>query len=55
MCIFTQYDGFDKIPEEYQLKSIDLPKDEWESDHVAYSMYYFSLGDGIRTMPELDK
>lgn len=54
VCIFTQYDGFEYIPEEYQIKTIDLPKDQWESEEIAYNMYYFSQGNGSRIMPELD-
>lgn len=52
VCVFTQYDGFDRIPEEDQLKTFDLSKDLWESDEIAYNMYWFWEGEGVRYMPD---
>lgn len=52
VCVYTQYDGLDRIPEEYQLKSFNLAKDLWESDKIAYNMYWFWEGKGSRYMPD---
>jgi hypothetical protein len=52
VCVFTQYDGFDRVPEELQLTSFNLAKDQWESDKIAYNMYWFWQGKGSRYMPD---
>ncbi len=54
VCVFTQYMGYEKIPEEYQLKSFNLAKDLWESDKIAYNMYWFWEKNGNRNMAELN-
>jgi hypothetical protein len=54
VCVFTQYMGFEKVPEKYQIK-FNLEKELWESKEVAYNMYWFQENNGNRTMPELDK
>jgi hypothetical protein len=55
VCVFTQYDGFDRIPKEDQLTTFHLAKELWETDKVAFDMYFFQQQSGNRIMPEMDE
>ena len=55
VCVYTQYDGLERVSEEYQLKNFNLAKDLWESDKVAFNMYWFGEAEGARYMPEANE
>ena len=51
VCIFSQHKSLDEIPVAEAYLPATLP----EQERDGYSMYYFSIGNGISHMPRLDE
>lgn len=51
MCIFSQHKSLDKMPVDDKYLPDTLP----EQERDGYSMYYFSIGNGVSHMPRLDE